>query len=122
MKCVFFNLLLNRFLIRSVSSCYLQLNWVCDRAHELAIGQSFFYVGSVISTITIGLIADRYGRLPAVLLTTFCGGLGDFLTAFVPNMMAFIVTRFISGLSNDTFYMLMFILGAIYSPSILPLT
>lgn len=75
------------------------------------MGKSFFYVGSVVGTILFGILADKYGRVPAIILTTLSGGLGDFMTAFVNDLPAFIVARFISGLSNDTFFMLMFILG-----------
>uniref|UniRef100_A0A1B0BSA0 Major facilitator superfamily (MFS) profile domain-containing protein n=3 Tax=Glossina TaxID=7393 RepID=A0A1B0BSA0_9MUSC len=87
-----------------------ELNWVCDRAYQSAVGKSFFYVGSVVGTILFGILADKYGRVPAIILTTLSGGLGDFMTAFVNDLPAFIVARFISGLSNDTFFMLMFIL------------
>ncbi|XP_013098934.1 organic cation transporter protein [Stomoxys calcitrans] len=87
-----------------------ELNWVCDDAFRNAVGQSFYYVGAVVGTIGFGCLADRIGRLPALLMTTMTGALGDFLTSFVGNVTFYAISRFISGLSTDTFYMLMFIL------------
>uniref|UniRef100_A0A1I8PMZ9 Major facilitator superfamily (MFS) profile domain-containing protein n=1 Tax=Stomoxys calcitrans TaxID=35570 RepID=A0A1I8PMZ9_STOCA len=87
-----------------------ELNWVCDDAFRNAVGQSFYFLGAVVGTISFGALADRIGRLPAVLLSTFTGGLGDFITAFVGNVTFYAISRFISGLSTDTFYMLMYIL------------
>ncbi|XP_030373815.1 organic cation transporter protein-like [Scaptodrosophila lebanonensis] len=87
-----------------------ELNWVCDDAYKLAVGQSFFFVGSVVGTIFFGYLADRIGRLPACVLTTLTGATGDFITSFVSNLPLFSMGRFISGLSTDTVYYLMFIL------------
>ncbi|XP_065372058.1 organic cation transporter-like protein [Calliphora vicina] len=91
-----------------------ELNWVCDSAYQSAVGQSFYYLGAVVGTITFGVLADRLGRLPAIILSTLSGGLGDFLSSFVNNVGMFAVSRFISGLSTDTFFMLMYILAFEY--------
>lgn len=88
-----------------------QLEWVCEDAYKLAVGQSFFFVGSVIGTLFFGYLADRIGRLPACILTTLTGAIGDFITSFVSSLPFFSAGRFISGLSTDTQYILMYILG-----------
>ena len=75
------------------------------------MGQSFFFVGSVLGTLFFGYLADRIGRLPACMLTTLTGALGDFITSFVNSLPFFSMGRFISGLSTDTQYILMYILG-----------
>ncbi|KAL7728419.1 hypothetical protein ACLKA6_005178 [Drosophila palustris] len=87
-----------------------ELEWVCDDAYKLAVGQSFFFVGSVLGTLFFGYLADRIGRLPACMLTTLTGALGDFITSFVSSLPFFSIGRFISGLSTDTQYYLMYIL------------
>ncbi|KAH8278563.1 hypothetical protein KR018_005219 [Drosophila ironensis] len=87
-----------------------ELNWVCDDAYQLAVGQSFFFVGSVLGTIFFGYLADRIGRLPTCVLTTLTGASGDFFTSFVGTLPWFCFTRFLSGLSSDTQYYLMYIL------------
>ncbi|EDW68102.1 organic cation transporter protein [Drosophila virilis] len=87
-----------------------ELKWVCDDAYKLAVGQSFFFVGSVLGTIFFGYLADRIGRLKACMLTTLTGAFGDFITSFVHSLPFFSAGRFIAGLSTDTQYILMYIL------------
>ncbi|EDW83825.1 uncharacterized protein Dwil_GK13818 [Drosophila willistoni] len=87
-----------------------ELKWVCDQAHLPAVGQSFFFMGSVVGTIVFGFLSDHIGRLPALLMSTMSGALGDFITSFVQTLPWFAVSRFISGLSTDTMYYLMYIL------------
>ncbi|KAH8278558.1 hypothetical protein KR018_005217 [Drosophila ironensis] len=87
-----------------------ELDWVCDDAYRLAVGQSFFFVGSVLGSISFGYLADRIGRLPACILSTLTGAAGDFLTSFVNDLPWFSFTRFLSGLSLDTQIVLMYIL------------
>ncbi|XP_017060832.1 organic cation transporter-like protein [Drosophila ficusphila] len=87
-----------------------ELGWVCYDAYKLAVGQSFFFIGSALGSIFFGYLADRIGRLPACVLTTLTGASGDFFTSFVSSLPWFSFTRFISGLSTDTQYVLMYIL------------
>lgn len=62
-------------------------------------------------TIFFGCLADRIGRLPACILTTLTGAIGDFISSFVSSLPLFSVGRFVAGLSTDTQYILMYILG-----------
>ncbi|XP_017085169.2 organic cation transporter protein-like [Drosophila eugracilis] len=87
-----------------------ELEWVCDDAYKLAVGQSFFFIGSALGSIFFGYLADRIGRLPACVLSTLTGASGDFFTSFVGSLPWFSFSRFISGLSTDTQYVLMYIL------------
>ncbi|XP_017112390.1 organic cation transporter protein-like [Drosophila elegans] len=87
-----------------------ELEWVCDDSYKLAVGQSFFFIGSALGSIFFGYLADRIGRLPACVLTTLTGASGDFFTSFVSSLPWFSFTRFVSGLSMDTQYYLMYIL------------
>ncbi|KAH8406670.1 hypothetical protein KR222_002331 [Zaprionus bogoriensis] len=95
-----------------------ELEWVCDKSHQSAVGQSFFFIGSVVGTITFGYLSDRIGRLPSMLMAAVAGASGDFMTSFVYTLPWFAFTRFVSGLSTDTMYYLMYILVFEYlSPS-----
>ncbi|EDW38545.1 GL12662 [Drosophila persimilis] len=87
-----------------------ELKWVCDKSHQPAVGQSFFFLGSVVGTITFGFLSDHIGRLPAMLMATLSGATGDFMTSFVHTLPWFAFSRFVSGLSTDTMYYLMYIL------------
>ncbi|EDV48475.1 organic cation transporter-like protein [Drosophila erecta] len=87
-----------------------ELKWVCDKSHQPAVGQSFFFLGSVVGTISFGLLSDHIGRLPAMLMASISGATGDFITSFVHTLPWFAFSRFVSGLSTDTMYYLMYIL------------
>lgn len=87
---------------------------MCDKTVNLAIGQSLFYVGSVFGTIFFGYLADKYGRLPAMILSNLSGAVGDFATSFTQDLTQFAICRFISGLATDTCFYLMYIMGKIW--------
>ncbi|ALC46998.1 CG7333 [Drosophila busckii] len=87
-----------------------ELEWVCGKSHHAAVGQSFFFLGSVVGTILFGYLSDHIGRLPTLLMTTLSGACGDFMTSFVYSLPLFAISRFVSGLSTDTMYYMMYIL------------
>ncbi|XP_030370478.1 organic cation transporter protein-like [Scaptodrosophila lebanonensis] len=87
-----------------------EMNWVCDDAYKARIGQSLFFVGSLLGTLTFGLLGDRLGRVPTLILANQCGFIGDFCTSYAANLTQFAVCRFISGWSADANFYLMFIL------------
>lgn len=39
-----------------------ELNWICDDAWKLTLGQSMFFVGSVVGSLTFGILADMVGK------------------------------------------------------------
>ncbi|KAM8706264.1 hypothetical protein ACLKA7_010525 [Drosophila subpalustris] len=103
----------------SYRSMNTELNWVCDEAYKAPVGQSFFFVGSMCGTLIFGFLGDKIGRIKALILANFFGFLGDFSTIFTDNLIAFSITRFISGLAIDANTYLMFILVLEYvSPSL----
>ncbi|CAB3221122.1 unnamed protein product [Arctia plantaginis] len=84
--------------------------WVCDRANYAPTAQSAFFCGSIVGTILSGWLADRFGRVPALIGTNLVGGIGGIATTFTTGTWDFILCRFIVGLAFDNCFMLVYIL------------
>ncbi|XP_060646563.1 organic cation/carnitine transporter 2 [Drosophila nasuta] len=91
-------------------SMNVELNWVCEDAYKARIGQSLFFLGSLVGTFSFGMLGDKVGRVRAVILANQCGFVGDFLTTYATNLAQFSAFRCISGLAATANYYLMFIL------------
>lgn len=98
---------------RSMSS---ELNWVCQNSHKSITGQAFYFIGSVVGTFVMGIFADIIGRLPILITAHMFGILGNGLTIFATNSIAFAFCRFISGLATDNNFVMMYILVLEYIP------
>lgn len=90
---------------------YYQLDWVCDSAWKSTLGQSLFFIGSVIGSLGFGVWADRIGRLPVLVISNLMAMIGNGATIFATNVIAFTFCRFIAGLATDTNFVMMYILG-----------
>ncbi|GBP09477.1 Carcinine transporter [Eumeta japonica] len=69
--------------------------WVCEKDSYQATAQSIFFAGSVLGGFIIGWIADRYGRLPATVISCLIGSIGGIASVFTTNLAEFALTRFI---------------------------
>lgn len=88
----------------------MQLNWVCQNAWKSTIGQSIFFVGSVIGSLVFGILADKFGRLHMLIIANLMAMLGNGLTVFGTTVTTFAMCRFIAGLATDTNFVMMYIL------------
>ncbi|CAL4059779.1 unnamed protein product [Meganyctiphanes norvegica] len=88
-----------------------ELNWVCDEDWKPSFAQSLFFVGSVFGCQIFGYMADKYGRLPAIVLSNTIGGIAGVASAFANSFIIFTILRFIVGMVFDShlsiIYMLM---------------
>ncbi|XP_017845506.1 solute carrier family 22 member 1 isoform X2 [Drosophila busckii] len=87
-----------------------ELNWICDKAWQLTLGQSMFFVGSVLGTLLLGYLADIVGRLPILIVANLIAMLGNLLTIWGTNLTLFCVFRLISGFATDSNFLMMYIL------------
>lgn len=92
---------------RSMTS---DLNWVCQDAWKSIMGQSTYFIGSVVGTLVLGIMADVIGRLPVLILAHLFGMIGNGLTIFATDEITFAICRFISGIATDNNFVMMYIL------------
>ncbi|KAJ8707785.1 hypothetical protein PYW07_011462 [Mythimna separata] len=86
-----------------------QQGWVCDRDNYPATAQAVFFCGGIAGGFIFGWVADKYGRIPALIganLAGFVGGLGS---VFTNAFWSFCVCRFIVGLAYDNCFIIMYI-------------
>ena len=87
-----------------------ELNWVCQNAWKSVMGQSTYFIGSVVGTLVLGILADIIGRLPVLILAHLAGIIGNGLTVFATDEISFAICRFISGIATDNNFVMMYIL------------
>ncbi|CAH2056092.1 unnamed protein product, partial [Iphiclides podalirius] len=91
-----------------------QLGWVCDRDNFPATAQSIFFCGAIIGGLLFGWIADKYGRIPALVGTNMTGFFAGVGTAFTNSFWSFCLCRFLVGLAYDNCFVIMYIVVVEY--------
>ncbi|KAM7172197.1 solute carrier family 22 member 2-like [Macrochelys suwanniensis] len=82
----------------SGSSIVTEFNLVCEDSWKLDLFQSCVNAGFFIGSISIGYIADRFGRKLCLLITIFVNSISGILMAFAPSYTWMLIYRFIQGL------------------------
>ncbi|XP_049883787.1 carcinine transporter-like isoform X2 [Pectinophora gossypiella] len=86
-----------------------ELNWVCDRDDYPATAQAVFFCGGIVGGFLFGWIADKYGRIPALVGSNMAGFLAGVGTAFADSFWSFCLCRFLVGLAYDNCFIIMYI-------------
>ncbi|XP_053601030.1 beta-alanine transporter-like [Plodia interpunctella] len=84
--------------------------WVCDRAAYAPFAQSVYFVGSLFGVAFFGFLGDKYGRLPAFIGANIIGFIGSISTIFTVGAWDFALSRFVTGVSNDAGYTMIYII------------
>ncbi|XP_011201961.1 organic cation transporter protein [Bactrocera dorsalis] len=85
-------------------------NWVCEHDALPTYAQSIFFLGAIVGGLLFGWIADKFGRIPALVgcnLIGFAAGVG---TSFTRNFWQFALMRFFVGFAFDNCFTMMYIL------------
>lgn len=84
---------------------------MCENDALPTIAQSIFFCGAITGGLLFGWVADRYGRVPALIGTNLVGGIAGIVTAFSNSFWSFTLCRFFAGFAFDNCYTIMYILG-----------
>jgi predicted MFS family arabinose efflux permease len=75
------------------------------------MGQSFFFIGCMLGTLGLGIMADHIGRLPVLVLANLLAFLGNVATSFTYQLTDFAASRLLAGLATDSNFFMMYIIG-----------
>ncbi|CAH2099470.1 unnamed protein product [Euphydryas editha] len=84
--------------------------WVCENSDLVTWSQSINFVGSIFGGILCGNLADKYGRLPVIMLSNLLGCIGGVATIFTTDFWDFAICRFIVGMACDSCFLMIYIL------------
>ncbi|XP_046422390.1 solute carrier family 22 member 13-like [Neodiprion fabricii] len=87
-----------------------ELEWVCDKQYLVNLAQSIFFVGSIFGGILFGWMADKYGRIPVLVVANMFGFFAGMATVFARRFWHFGVCRFLVGFASDNNFTMMYIL------------
>ncbi|XP_036981972.2 solute carrier family 22 member 2 [Artibeus jamaicensis] len=92
------------------SSIVTEFNLVCARSWLLDLFQSAVNAGFFIGSVSIGYIADRFGRAPCLLVTVLINAIAGVLVAVSPTYAWTLIFRLIQGLVSKAGWLIGYIL------------
>ncbi|KAF5288061.1 hypothetical protein FQR65_LT12111 [Abscondita terminalis] len=87
-----------------------QLNWVCEEDWKPVLGQSVFFIGSVMGSLGFGVLADYIGRLHVLVISNLFVVFGNLLTLLSSDAVVFGISRFVAGCATDSNFVMMYII------------
>ncbi len=75
----------------------MQWELVCDRSNLALLAKMIFFAGFATGTFCAGIISDRYGRKPAIVLMAQLLFGSGILATIMPNYISFVLVWFFTG-------------------------
>ncbi|XP_059472589.1 solute carrier family 22 member 13-like isoform X2 [Neocloeon triangulifer] len=96
---------------QSPTTLIVETQWVCDKSWIPYFGQSAFSLGSTIGTLCLGLLADKIGRMPVLVISNTIGAVANVVTALCPTTIAsYAAVRLLAGTASDSNFNMMYLL------------
>ncbi|KAM3961009.1 carcinine transporter-like [Aphomia sociella] len=87
-----------------------EMEWVCDKNSYQATAQAIFFVGSIVGGFIVGWLADRFGRIPAIVASNLVGCIGGLTSMFARSFIEFSICRFFMGMAYDNCMIMAYLL------------
>ncbi|XP_070567958.1 organic cation transporter protein-like isoform X1 [Ptychodera flava] len=91
-----------------------QFDLVCDRFYLDALSTSVYMSGNLIGGVIYGVIMDKFGRMPGLMLAFTFMIIFGVIQAFAVNYAMFVVIRFLLSVASYSVYMAGFIIATEY--------
>lgn len=76
----------------------LQWALACEEPYKIRVAQSIFFAGVMIGGLFFGVLGDRFGRRPVVLITVYSQAVLGFVLTFSPHYIMFVILKFFQGM------------------------
>ncbi len=87
------------------------MDWVCDDGWRGPFTQSAFFFGSLVGCLGFGYLSDYVGRYPTFFATNVIVMVSGLGLPYCHDFYSFTLLRFMMGLSYNTFFTSMYLLG-----------
>ncbi|CAI9731808.1 organic cation transporter protein-like [Octopus vulgaris] len=86
-----------KFLTDAFSTIESEFDLVCERKWLKSTSQSVFFSGFLVGSIIHGILSDRFGRRPIILLASVCLVICGVNKIFMPSFSIFLILHWIQG-------------------------
>ncbi|XP_077977092.1 organic cation transporter protein-like [Glandiceps talaboti] len=87
-----------------------EFDLVCDRSYLTALANSCYMAGLLVGSIFYGIVLDKFGRIPGLIVSIVLVTIVGIIEAFSPNYAIFAFCRFLTGANMYGTYLAGFVL------------